>query len=121
PLISAAFTAIERILARYTTCLIAVSEEVRADLVRLGVAPREQIVVLPLGFDFSRFEAPLKERRERRDSFRRALGIPQDAPLVTLVGRLEPIKRIDRFLRAADRVDNPVETRFLVVGDGALR
>jgi len=121
PVISAAFTVIERALGRYTTCLIAVSEEVRTDLVRLRVAPPEKIIVLPLGFDFSHFEAPAEERRERREAFRRALGIPLDAPLVTLVGRLEPIKRVDRFLRVADRMDNPADTRFLVVGDGALR
>jgi glycosyltransferase involved in cell wall biosynthesis len=121
PLISAAFTAIERILARYTTCLIAVSEEVRADLIRLGVAPPEQIVVLPLGFDFSRFDAPAQERRRRRDAFRKELGIPLGAGLVTIVARLEPIKRIDRFLRVANGVKSSRESWFLVVGDGALR
>jgi glycosyltransferase involved in cell wall biosynthesis len=121
PLISAAFTAIERALARYTTCLIAVSEEVRADLIRLRVAPPERILVVPLGFDFSRFDAPLEERHRRREAFRRELGIPLDAPVVTLVARLEAIKRVDRFLRVATLVTNPAETRFLVVGDGALR
>jgi glycosyltransferase involved in cell wall biosynthesis len=121
PLISAAFGAIERVLARYTTCLIAVSEEVRADLVRLGVAPPERIVVLPLGFDFSRFDADAEERRERREALRHELGIPQDAKLVTLVARLEPIKRVDRFLRVANRVGSSAETWFLVVGDGTLR
>lgn len=121
PLISAAFTAIERALARYTTCLIAVSDEVRADLVRLRVAPPEQIVVLPLGFDFSRFETTPEERRERREAFRQELGIPLDASVVAIVARLEPIKRIDRFLRVADRMESSAETRFLVVGDGALR
>jgi len=121
PLISAAFSAIERLLARYTTCLIAVSDEVRADLVRLGVAPPEQIVVLPLGFDFSRFDVTAEERRLRREAFRRGLRIPLDAPLVTIVARLEPIKRVDRFLRVANRVDTSLETWFLIVGDGALR
>jgi GT2 family glycosyltransferase/glycosyltransferase involved in cell wall biosynthesis len=121
PLISAAFTAIERILARYTTCLVAVSEEVRADLVRLGVARAEQILVLPLGFDFSRFDASAEERRERRQGLRNELGIPSEAPLVTLVARLEPIKRVDRFLRGATRVRTSPETWFLIVGDGALR
>jgi glycosyltransferase involved in cell wall biosynthesis len=121
PLVSAAFTAIERILARYTTCLIAVSEEVRADLVRLGVAPPERIIVLPLGFNFSRFDATEKQRRERREAFRNELGIPSDARLVTIVARLEPIKRVDRFLRVANRVETSLETWFLVVGDGALR
>ena len=121
PMISAAFTAIERILARRTTCLIAVSEEVRADLIRLGVAPPEQIVVLPLGFDFSRFDAPAEERRRRREAFRKELGIPLDARLVTIVARLEPIKRVDRFLRVANGVQTSLQSWFLVVGDGALR
>ena len=121
PVVSAAFTLIERVLARYTTCLIAVSAEVRDDLLRLGVAPPERIIVLPLGFDFSRFDVSPEERGSRREAFRRALGIPVEAPLVTLVGRLEPIKRVDRFLRVADRMDNSPDARFLVVGDGTLR
>jgi glycosyltransferase involved in cell wall biosynthesis len=121
PAVSAFFRAIERALAGFTTCLIAVSEEVRADLVRLRVAPPERILVLPLGFDFSRFDVPEEERRERREAFRRGFEIPLDAPLVTLVGRLEPIKRVDRFLRVANLIEEPEETRFLVVGDGALR
>jgi GT2 family glycosyltransferase len=121
PLVSAAFTAIERMLAHYTTCLIAVSEEVRADLVRLGVAPPERIVVLPLGFDFSRFDAPTEERRRRREAFRKELGIPLEALLVSIVARLEPIKRIDRFLRVACFVDQARDIRFLVAGDGKLR
>jgi glycosyltransferase involved in cell wall biosynthesis len=119
-LISAAFTAIERVLARYTSCLIAVSEEVRSDLVRLGVAPPEKIVVLPLGFDFSRFEASEEERQERRAAFRREIDIPLDAQVATFVGRLEPIKRVDRFLRVANLIE-PDDTYFLVVGDGTLR
>jgi glycosyltransferase involved in cell wall biosynthesis len=118
---SAVFTAIERLLARFTTCLIAVSEEVRADLIRLRVAPAERIVVVPLGFDFSGFDVSKKERRQRRDAFRRSLGIPIDARVVSLVGRLERIKRVDRFLRVATLIDDPAETWFLVVGDGALR
>jgi glycosyltransferase involved in cell wall biosynthesis len=121
PLISAAFTALERMFARFTTCLIAVSVEVRSDLVRLGVAPPEKIVVQPLGFDFSRFDAPEEERRERRTAFRRSLGIPLDAALVTIVARLEPIKRVDRFLRVANLLEANAETRFLIVGDGTLR
>jgi glycosyltransferase involved in cell wall biosynthesis len=83
------------------------------------VAPSERIVVVPLGFDLSRFEAPEDERRERREAFRASLGIPLDAQLVTLVGRLEPIKRVDRFLRVANLIEQPAW--FLVVGDGSLR
>jgi glycosyltransferase involved in cell wall biosynthesis len=121
PPVSTAFTWIERLLARFTTCLIAVSDEVRADLIRLRVAPSEKITVLPLGFDFSPFDASEEQRRTRREAFRRSLGIPSDVPVVTLVGRLEPIKRVDRFLRIANLIDSPGDAHFLVVGDGALR
>jgi glycosyltransferase involved in cell wall biosynthesis len=121
PPVSMAFAAIERFLARHTTCLIAVSDEIRADLVRLHVAPPEQILVVPLGFDFSRFDATAEERRKRRKAVRQELGIPLDAPVVTLVARLEPIKRVDRFVRVANLVGAPADTHFLVIGDGALR
>jgi glycosyltransferase involved in cell wall biosynthesis len=119
-LVSALFTRIERMLARRSTCLIAVSKEVRDDLVRLRVAAPDRIVVVPLGFDLLRFEAPGEERRARRVAFRTSLGIPLEAPLVTLVGRLESIKRVDRFLRVANLIEQP-RAWFLVVGDGSLR
>jgi glycosyltransferase involved in cell wall biosynthesis len=110
------FTTIERVLARTTTCLIAVSEEVRDDLVRLGVAPRDRIAVVPLGFDL----APFVTAGERRVASRAALGLDPDAPVVLLVARLVPIKRVDRFLRIAARVTTP-RTTFLIAGDGELR
>jgi glycosyltransferase involved in cell wall biosynthesis len=77
--------------------------------------------VLPLGFDFSRFDATPEERRDRREAFRREFGISVDAGLVTIVARLEPIKRVDRFLRLANEVETSPATWFLVFGDGALR
>jgi glycosyltransferase involved in cell wall biosynthesis len=120
--VSALFALVERVLARATTCLIAVSEEVRDDLVRLRVAPPDRIVVVPVGFDLSRFDVSEDERQVRRTAFREALGIPLDSSVVSLVARIEPIKRVDRFLRVAERVVVGNEAaRFLVVGDGELR
>ena len=40
---------------------------------------------------------------------------------MTLVARLVPIKRVDRFLRVATRLADLEDVRFLVVGDGELR
>jgi glycosyltransferase involved in cell wall biosynthesis len=118
--VSKLFTLIERVLSRLTTCVVAVSEEVREDLLRLGVAPPEKIVVVPLGFDFSRFDVSPAERLGRRIRFRASFGIPPHAQVVTLVGRLEPIKRVDRFLRVANMVEDE-QVRFLIVGDGTMR
>src|SRR5581483_1739741 len=47
--------------------------------------------------------------------------IPQDAWLVTLIARLVPIKRVDRFLRVASQLAERHDVHFLVVGDGELR
>ena len=118
---NAVYLRAERFLARYTRVLIAVSDEVRDELVGLGVAPREKFVVVPLGFDLSRFTVAGDERERRRRALRAELGIPQDARVVTLVARLVPIKRVDRFLRVANLLRDDPDVRFLIVGDGELR
>jgi glycosyltransferase involved in cell wall biosynthesis len=115
------FLGIERFLARHTTRLIAVSEEVRDDLVALGVAPGEQIEVVRLGFDLSRFSVDEATRLRRREELRATLGIPAQARVVTLIARLVPIKRVDRFLRVAERLAHEPDVWFLIAGDGELR
>lgn len=115
------YLTIERLLAGRTDRLIAVSEEVRDDLVTLGVAPAERFEVIPLGFDLSPFTVGEPERSRRGAAVRAELSIPEDARLVTLIARLVPIKRIDRFLRVARRLADREGIRFLIVGDGELR
>jgi glycosyltransferase involved in cell wall biosynthesis len=116
-----AFLAVERFLARRTSVIIAVSEEVKADLVRIGVARAERILVLTLGLDLAPFLAD-EGRAERRAAKRTEWGVPPGARVVTLVARLVPIKRVDRFLRIAGALagDDP-GLFFVVVGDGELR
>jgi len=58
---------LERALARVSDRLIGVSQATVDDLVRLGVAPREKFLVLPLGLDLDRFAEPaLGSRAETR-------------------------------------------------------
>jgi glycosyltransferase involved in cell wall biosynthesis len=114
------YRAVERWLAPRTDALVAVSAEVRNDLVRLGVAPPEKFVVLPLGFDLGPFLDDSR-RVERRASVRAEWGIGTDDEVVTLVARLVPIKRVDRFLRIASLLSRRPRIRFVVVGDGELR
>lgn len=114
------FRNIERRLARSTDALVAVSPEVRDDLVALGVAPSEQFTVVPLGFDLARFTDDAG-RAKRRSALRQDWGIGADEQVVTLIARLVPIKRVDRFLRVARLLAERSEARFVVVGDGELR
>jgi glycosyltransferase involved in cell wall biosynthesis len=111
---------VERLLAPVTDRLIAVSQEVRDDLVALGVGRPEKFTVVPLGFDLSPFSSD-EQRAERRARLRRAWGAGDETLVVTLIARLVPIKRVDRFLEAAAIVAEGRSVRFVVVGDGQLR
>jgi glycosyltransferase involved in cell wall biosynthesis len=112
---------IERFLARSSDRLIAVSHEVRADLMDMGVAPGAKFEVVPLGFDLAPFAVTGANRRQMRDALRAELGIAPAARVVTLIARLVPIKRVDRFLRMALELRELEDVEFLIVGDGELR
>lgn len=112
---------IERFLARRSDLLIAVSDEVRDELVDLGVAPASKFAVIPLGFDLAPFTLNGSARLAARERVRAELGIPATASVVTLIARLVPIKRVDRFLRVCRALADVPDVRFLIVGDGELR
>ncbi len=107
------------LLARMTTKLIAVSPEVRDDLVRLGVAPASKFTVVRLGIEL---EQRVDSRANGRAETRRVLGLADDPFVVGWVGRMTAVKRTDvvvRTLRAL--VDRGVDARLLLVGDGPDR
>lgn len=110
---------LERAMARVSDSLIGVSQATVDDLVRLGIAPRQQFRVLPLGLDL----APLAEVDEAlRASTRAELGVGPDEVLLVFVGRVVPIKRLDVLLRAVAvaRASDP-RIRLALVGDGEER
>src|SRR5205814_352579 len=61
-----------------------------------------------------------RDRAARRARVRAEWGVGDEA-VVTLVARLVPIKRVDRFLESAALLRGRPDTRFVVVGDGELR
>jgi D-inositol-3-phosphate glycosyltransferase len=71
------------------------------DLTTLYGASPGQVSVVPPGVDLNRFRpaAPGREEQVRRRA-RRRLGLPERGPLVTFVGRLQPLKAPDVLLRA---------------------
>jgi glycosyltransferase involved in cell wall biosynthesis len=121
PRVTAVYRGIEQILARFTACLVAVSTEVRDELLAMRVAPESKFEVVPLGFDLAPFRLNAEPRRIARDGLRDELGLRHDDRIVTLIARCVPIKRVDRFLRLATALRDVPGVRFLVVGDGELR
>jgi glycosyltransferase involved in cell wall biosynthesis len=113
------FRLLERWLAAGTTALIAVSPQVRDDLVALGVAPRERFVVIRLGIELDERVAP--EQNGRGES-RRYLGIPGDRFAVGWIGRMTAVKRTDDVLIAFKSLrDSGVDAVLCMVGDGPDR
>ena len=107
----------DRLLARFLTRVIAVSEAARDFLVRVKRYPADKVVVVPNGRDLS----ALVPGRER-ESARKELGLDYHTPIVGVVGRLEDQKGHRYLLDAWPAVtrDFP-DARLLVVGDGSRR
>jgi glycosyltransferase involved in cell wall biosynthesis len=115
---TAFFRQVERTLAQHSDVLVAVSPEVRDELVELGVAPREKFVVIRLGI-------PLEERLGDPTAeldYRRLYGIPEDAFVVGWVGRMTGVKDTVSALEALRATrDRGVDAVLCLVGDGPDR
>lgn len=118
PIRSRLFTLLERWLAKHTTVLIAVSPQVRDDLVALGVARREKFAVVRLGIEL---EQRVGDADGREDT-RRYLGIAPDRFTVGWVGRMTGVKRTDDVLDSFHRLrESGVAATLCLVGDGPDR
>lgn len=113
------FLAVERMLARTSHRLIAVSDAVRDELChRYRIGSTEKVEVIPLGLELD----PFLESHPFRGALRRELGLAEGIHVVGIVGRLAPIKDHSFFLSVASNLlKRRWDVRFVVVGDGELR
>jgi glycosyltransferase involved in cell wall biosynthesis len=119
PLRTLFFRLLERWLAAGTTALIAVSPQVRDDLVALGVAPKERFVVIRLGIEL---DERVAADRNGRDDSRRYLGIPGERFAVGWIGRMTAVKRTDDVLIAFKGLrESGIDAVLCLVGDGPDR
>lgn len=96
--------------------LIAVSTDIRDELVRFG-AEASRISTVLNGIDADAF----RRDRSREDDIRRRLGFDRGSYLIGTVGRLEPQKRFDLLIEAFATLhaERP-NLRLLIAGDGSL-
>jgi glycosyltransferase involved in cell wall biosynthesis len=98
------------------THFIAVSSELRQELVRRGIDP-DRISLIPNGIDADQFLTSASGSTSRVRE-----GIPADAYVIGVVGRLSGEKGHRHFLEAvAPLCHKRPDLRCLVVGDGPLR
>ncbi|MBA4020475.1 MAG: glycosyl transferase family 1 [Pirellula sp.] len=86
-------------------------------LARHEGCPKHKVFVIPNGVDVDRFRPC-----EPDPQLAASIGLPAGAPCAAIVAALRPEKNHGLFLNAAALASQQVpESRFLVIGDGALR
>jgi glycosyltransferase involved in cell wall biosynthesis len=116
------FKRIERYLAKRSTAIVAISEIQKKELCEdHRICPKEKMEVIPLGFDLDRFR---QNREAKRKAFREQWNISGSEVVVSIIGRLVPVKNHEMFLEAAMQIltqQPECAVKFLIVGDGELR
>ncbi|MDM8541017.1 glycosyltransferase [Desulfococcaceae bacterium HSG9] len=117
------FIRIERLLAKMTDAVIAISDSQKEELVDVfKIAPSGKVKTISLGFDLH----PFLKTGVLKGNFRRKFGIADDALLIGIIGRLVPIKNHRMFLDVArlfsdlNRAEKKNNVKFVIVGDGEL-
>jgi glycosyltransferase involved in cell wall biosynthesis len=116
PVVSRTILSLERVLAGQTDAIVALSDLQRQELLDLRIGSPQRTAVIPLAIDVSRFQSV------NRDAARASLGIPLDSLVVVAIGRMVPIKRLDRLIRAFEPVVATIPlARLFLIGDGPER
>jgi glycosyltransferase involved in cell wall biosynthesis len=113
------FVWLERVAARVSDTIIVLSESLRTALAdTYRITRRSRITVLPIGLNLEAFAAI----KQHHGGFRKQWNIPDDAPLIGIIGRLMPVKNHSLFVEAAAHIHRDLpDARFVIVGDGDLR
>ena len=109
---------VDRVIGRFITAYIAVSESNRTYLINDKRLPAAKVALVPNGIRLERFDP----ERVPPPMMRRSMGISEDAPVVAVIARLEPQKGHRVLLEAWQSVIRSFPKAVLVcVGAGYLR
>lgn len=108
-----AYILIERLLARFTTVIVAVGDQVKTDLVSAKIGNANSYRVIPAGLE-------INEGLEYKDSLK-ALGLKDESFTIAWIGRVVPVKAPHRILEiATELIERGHVFRILLAGDGPL-
>ena len=115
------YKTIERHLAKKSTVIIAISNIQKQELAEIHkICPPSKVKVIPLGFDLSKFQEALPEKRK---TFRMKYDLEEDEIAISIIGRLVPVKNHTLFLEALKIVSGKTnkKIRAFIIGDGEER
>lgn len=114
PLKTFVFRLAERLLAGLTDYLVALTAGERDESLAAGIGRPAQWRVIHSGVDLEPPAAP---------AHKRDLGVAPDELAVGTIARLEPVKGVEYFIRAADLLKHScpgLKLKFVVIGGGGL-
>ncbi len=107
---------LQRIVCRLADCVLVNADAIRETLISQGYRS-DNIAVIR-----NAIAQPKATPIEDAYGIREELGLTPSAPVVMVLSRLNRMKGVEYFLDAANIVAAKLpETRFLIVGDGAIR
>ena len=114
------YKSIERYLAKKSTKIIAISKRQQQEIcLEHSIVELQKSIVIPLGFDLSRFR---ENQTIKRQDFRSKYGLAADEIAIGIIGRLVPIKNHSMFLSAFKKslTNTDKNIRAVIIGDGEL-
>lgn len=106
---------VEKISAHFCDKIVCISDAEKESALREKICKSSKLQVIYNGIDLEEIEKTTPMSRDQ-------LGIPKDAFVVGMVGRLSKQKAPDIFVKAAKLIKEKIPNAFfLMVGDGELR
>ena len=106
---------VEKISAHFCDKIVCISDAEKESALREKICKSSKLQVIYNGIDLEEIEKTTPMSRDQ-------LGIPEDAFVVGMVGRLSKQKAPDTFVKAAKLIKEKIPNAFfLMVGDGELR
>ncbi len=102
--------AVEKQVTKTCTRILAETEREQKQLIQLYEASPDKIAVIPCGVNVDLFRPLLKEHS------REQLGIDKNELVLLYVGRIDPLKGIDRLITAFSYLQHHQHLRLLIVG-----
>jgi len=115
------YIAIERYLARKSSCIVAVSDRQKDELANeYRIAPSDKIHVVYNGFHLEKFWT---DTDAKRGLFHSSYNVKPDELTIGIIGRLVPIKNHLLFLKAIEKVFAQLNLplKVFIIGDGEER
>ena len=107
---------IEKIVSKFSTKIIMISEAEYNDALLKGIAGRSKLALIINGIDLIKFN------KINGDDFKQSLNIPKDFKIAGMLGRFTEQKSPQTFIEIAKIVTASYpKCKFILIGDGELR